>query len=378
MKTLALTRPMHDSLSVEALHKLEDEDAYPRVTLLDRTLGTEKPFTSEPLALPPPLRPMRRFIPDPLVKAWFAYQNRRSFDVILTWGETYAVAYALVLAITRSKDVPHVAFLGHLSYSRVRLFLRLCRSRIDHVITWTSVQRDYAVSVLSFPQEKVTFVPHWVDQRFFRPERHSTDRIASAGYEMRDYHTLVEAMRDLPIPCQIATDAIRVYSKGLKRDVVRLDPSAMPPNVTVGKLPYKGLRELYARSRFVVVPLLPSEIDNGINTILEAMAMGKAVICSRTVGQVDAVKDGAHGFLVPPQNAPALREKILWLWEHPGLAEAMGREGRKHVEERHTVEAFVAKVAEVVQSVIDGRKGQVGFAGSGRKASPIRVSPGRG
>jgi glycosyltransferase involved in cell wall biosynthesis len=357
---------MHGSLSIEALRNLEEDDAYPRVSLLDRTLGTERPPATSVVDLPRPIRPLIRFVPEVLMEAFTVFRMRHSYDAVLTWGETYAVVYALLLIFVRSRDVPHVAFLGHMSYSRVRVLLRFVRGRIDHVITWTSVQRDYAVTVLGFPPERVTFVPHWVDQRFFRPQGIPSDRIASAGYEMRDYRTLLAAMRGLSIPCHIATDSIRVYSKALQRREFHLDSSQLPATVTVGKLPYKDLRDLYARSHFVVVPLLPSEIDNGINTILEAMAMGKAVICSRTLGQVDAVKDGVHGLLVPPEDASALREKIVWLWEHPDIAEAMGREGRKLVEERHTVEAFVGRVAEVVRGVQGKMKSRARISGSGR------------
>jgi len=59
------------------------------------------------------------------------------------------------------------------------------------------------------------------------------------------------------------------------------------------------LRDLYARSRFVVAPLVPSESDNGVTVILEAMVMGKPVVCSRTRGQVDVVQDGVTGIYVP-------------------------------------------------------------------------------
>ena len=42
--------------------------------------------------------------------------------------------------------------------------------------------------------------------------------------------------------------------------------------MTIGYIP---------NSLFVVMPLLESDTDNGITVILEAMAMGKTVICSR-------------------------------------------------------------------------------------------------
>ena len=103
----------------------------------------------------------------------------------------------------------------------------------------------------------------------------------------------------------------------------------------MGKRSFAELRRLYARSRFVVVPLLPTDNDNGITSILEAMGMGRAVICTRTRGQVGVVIEGETGLMVPPGDARALREAIQYLWEHPDVAERMGRAGRQRVAPLH-------------------------------------------
>jgi glycosyltransferase involved in cell wall biosynthesis len=126
----------------------------------------------------------------------------------------------------------------------------------------------------------------------------------------------------------------------------------LPPNITVSLLSFAELKSLYNRSRFVVVPLEDTDTDNGITTIEEAMAMGKAVICSRTRGQVDLVRDGVTGLLVPPGNPQALRDAILFLWNNPEAANTMGRAGRKLIEAEHTIDAFVRSIENIVESVI--------------------------
>ena len=72
-----------------------------------------------------------------------------------------------------------------------------------------------------------------------------------------------------------------------------------------GRKTFAELRALYARSRFVVVPLLPSDIDNGITSILEAFAMGKAVICTETAGQIGVLEHGVNCLRVPPFDVEA-------------------------------------------------------------------------
>ena len=80
--------------------------------------------------------------------------------------------------------------------------------------------------------------------------------------------------------------------------------------------------------------------------------MGKAVICSRTKGQLDIIQDGRTGLFVPPSDPKALRDAIQYLWEHPDEAERMGKEGRKYVEENHTLDQFVCSLKRIVEQVI--------------------------
>src|SRR5262249_9707750 len=108
----------------------------------------------------------------------------------------------------------------------------------------------------------------------------------------------------------------------------------------------------YARSRFVVLPLFPGFRDHGITTLAEAMAMGKAVICTRTYGQIEFLDDGVNGMLVPPNDPEALRAAIQYLWEHPDLAMQMGTKGRERAEEIFALDRFVANVQQVAEDVV--------------------------
>ncbi|HEX6123398.1 MAG TPA: glycosyltransferase family 4 protein, partial [Ktedonobacterales bacterium] len=122
-------------------------------------------------------------------------------------------------------------------------------------------------------------------------------------------------------------------------------------NVIIGAASPSELRDVYARSRFVVVPLFPSLRDHGITSVFEAMAMGKAVICTQTDGLTGMVEDGVTGILVPPGNPDALRAAIQRLWEQPELAQRLGMAGRKHVEAYNRLDLFVAAVRQAVADV---------------------------
>lgn len=70
--------------------------------------------------------------------------------------------------------------------------------------------------------------------------------------------------------------------------------------------------------------------------VLEAMASGTPVVCSRLGGPPEVVRDGETGFLVTPGDVGELRDRLAELLGDPALAERMGRAARAWVLERFT------------------------------------------
>jgi glycosyltransferase involved in cell wall biosynthesis len=69
---------------------------------------------------------------------------------------------------------------------------------------------------------------------------------------------------------------------------------------------------------------------------LEAMASGTPVIASRVGGLVEIVQDGVTGFLVPPGDVEALRQRLNQVLGDPRLARSLGTNGRALVVDRFT------------------------------------------
>jgi len=70
--------------------------------------------------------------------------------------------------------------------------------------------------------------------------------------------------------------------------------------------------------------------------ILEAMACGCAVIGTDVGGIPEIIIDKETGFIVPPKDPMALREKIKYLIENPEKAKEMGKAGRMRAETMFT------------------------------------------
>ena len=75
--------------------------------------------------------------------------------------------------------------------------------------------------------------------------------------------------------------------------------------------------------------VLPTYYREGLpRTILEALAVGRAVITTDMPGCRDAVTDGENGFLVPPRDAASLADAMEKLARDRALVESMGAASR--------------------------------------------------
>ncbi len=72
------------------------------------------------------------------------------------------------------------------------------------------------------------------------------------------------------------------------------------------------------------VYVLPSYREGTPRTVLEAMAMGRAVITTDAPGCRETVIDGETGFLVPVMDSKAVADKMIEFIETPELVGAMG------------------------------------------------------
>ena len=77
------------------------------------------------------------------------------------------------------------------------------------------------------------------------------------------------------------------------------------------------------------VYVLPSYREGTPRTVLEAMAMGRAVITTDAPGCRETVVDGDNGYLVAVKSADELAQAMLRLIENPELIAAMGQRSRE-------------------------------------------------
>ena len=361
MKTLLVLPPERQHFRLTEQRQKEAADKCPQESLFEETLNADvidarylQSWRSRSLFT----RFFYKIIPLLFLQALIVYQQRRHYDVVISWDDRFALIYALLLRLTRSRS-RHVAILSWMPPPKKALTLRLVQKGIDRIVLWSQTQSDLLVEFCNIAPARIVVIPYWVDHNFWRPMNEAADSICSVGDSRRDYTTLIEAVRGLDIRCNIATrvklaEAANPDWGATGRSLAQV--SSLPANVGCQSASLTELRTMYARARFVVLPLLPTFRDSGITVVTEAMAMGKAIICSRIQGQIEFLEEGVTGIFVPPGDPQALREAIQYLWEHPDVAAQMGREGRRRAEEIFKLTQFVTNVRQIVDDVITGNR----------------------
>lgn len=291
-----------------------------------------------------------------------------AFDAIVASGEDVGIPLALNRWL-HGLDTPiYSLFHGHfLGTRKFRLLAPLLRQhRGLHFMTLSAALRDQLLAE-GFSPERCHAVGYAVDDAFFTPRPWGGARVvASAGASSRDYRTLVEASRGLDATFRIAAASLwPSHGPGV-------DAATLPPNVEARDYAmHTGLRDLYAESLFVAVPLQQVRYGSGYSVIAEAMAMGRAVIATRTHAPSDFVVDGRTGFLVEPGDVEGLRARLRLLLDDPDLALRLGAEARRRMETEFSLDRFCGRMEDVIRATaVTGRTAR-------RPSAPLPAPVGR-
>jgi glycosyltransferase involved in cell wall biosynthesis len=99
--------------------------------------------------------------------------------------------------------------------------------------------------------------------------------------------------------------------------------------------------------------VLPSVLEGLGTSTMDAMAMGKPVVATRTGGIPEVVQSGVTGFLVPPKDPAALADAILRLIRDAPLRRQMGLVGRRRAVERFGADVMVERTEQIYRRLLE-------------------------
>ncbi|MBS0638816.1 MAG: glycosyltransferase family 4 protein [Acetobacteraceae bacterium] len=168
--------------------------------------------------------------------------------------------------------------------------------------------------------------------------------VVTAGRSQRDYRTLAEAVAPLPCRLRIICDP--------PGPVAGLDASG---NVEIIRncFDWNYIKEL-ASALFVVIPLSSDDISAGQMVLLQARALGKAVIISRTRTTLEYAVDGEDALLVPLHDVDTLRAAIRRLLEDTPLRDRIALASLRRFEREHSTEAYMQALVRIISDHASG------------------------
>jgi glycosyltransferase involved in cell wall biosynthesis len=215
------------------------------------------------------------------------------------------------------------------------------RRNVARYMVLTEFQRQQLVQE-GFPVDRIDVIPNMVDST-------ETASDPTAGTYV-GYVGRISPEKDLPTlmkAAQMCAD-IPFKAAGSYHGAPDLVGQRSSNFGFLGHFPREQLATFYAESRIVV--LCSVWYEGFPTTILEAMAAGKPVVCSRIGGLPEIVEEGITGLLFRPGDARDLAERIRYLWERSDLCRKMGQVGREKVLREYSPQRFYERLMAVYEA----------------------------
>jgi len=221
---------------------------------------------------------------------------------------------------------------------------------LRHTITLSGRTARTLVN-LGLGKEQVTPISSGVDIDTFYPSQNSVDdsNILYFGppSTFRGIDTLYSAFKI--IKKNIPDSKLIFLSRDLseKSNWYKKFGSMDNTKVVCGILPQEDLINYLREASVIVLPFKFWPQVSCPLTILEGMALGKAIVTTPIGSINEIVRDGETGILVPAGKADKLSEAIIRLLNDPSEREKIGKNARMYVESFHNWDYIVDKTLKV-------------------------------
>ncbi len=247
--------------------------------------------------------------------------------------------------------------------SAMRLLVRrLMVWMADAYITNSHAGRDYLVEVLKAQTEKVFVQPYEIPDERTLPSNSQDDALAGSLQQRPIFIFVGQVVprKGLPLLLQAcATLQARGYEKytlqvvgdGWQQQELAdfCQEHHLGDRVQwVGRVAYDQIGTYFHNADVFVFPTL--EDTWGVVT-LEAMLMGKPILCSSGAGTSELVIDGENGYVFSPDDPDRLADLMEKFLDDPDLIAAMGRRSQQ-IMSQYTPKAAAQCLADVTKLVM--------------------------
>jgi|MTBAKMStandDraft_1061839.scaffolds.fasta_scaffold08820_4 glycosyltransferase involved in cell wall biosynthesis len=274
---------------------------------------------------------------------------RKKYDFVFTFEcslTSFIIAFwQTVLLIKKPKHVILQFIMREKTQnikSRIKYaIMKFIFSSVYKIICSSKNEVNYYVDTFQWRRDKAFFIPMHTDPNLLSLQTSEKNNyVFAAGRTFRDYETFVKSISNTTY------QAIIVSGK----ETLKL-PDKIKNIRLLSDIPLKYFNELLANSKIVVIPLHDLNISTGQMVVLQSMAMGKAIIATRTTGTVDYIENYKTGILVEPYNPDDLKHAIELLINDSELRLRLGAAAKQAVRKRHLPHHYRENICNFLQKI---------------------------
>jgi glycosyltransferase involved in cell wall biosynthesis len=245
--------------------------------------------------------------------------------------------------------------------SRIKLFARRAMARWSNAfVTNSRIGKNYLTKVLHAEGSRVFARPfevpcidalsvkHWREVPPLPSLQHPVLIVIARLVHAKGLHLLFQACSTLQKRGLEAYSLVVVGDGPQRRSLEEL---AVELGLKLrihwtGWVEYAQLGEFLEQADVLVLPTLE---DTWGMVVLEGMAVGKAILCSKWAGAAEMVVHGDNGYVFDPYQPESLAEFMKKFCDDPKLAPSMGARSKKLIESHTPSRAaqFLARVVEI-------------------------------
>ncbi|WP_315704435.1 MULTISPECIES: glycosyltransferase family 4 protein [unclassified Bradyrhizobium] len=289
-------------------------------------------------------------------------------DLLRLWGRRRP----LIWHARRNNEMIVGVLLRALGWPLKLVFTSAAQRHHTWITRWLIRQMDAIIATsdisASYLKREATVITHGVDTDVYAPPTDRAAAFAESGLPgayaigcfgrvraQKGSDVFVEAMcRLLPhypdfsaVLVGAVTPEQMPFANELKKKIVAAGLNERI--VITGELEIAEVQRWYQR---LTIYAFTSRNEGFGLTLIEAMAVGAALVASRAGAAEIVVEDGVTGVLVPPGDVDALVAALEPLMRDPAAAQAMGERARARVVARFSLEAEADKIAAVYRTLV--------------------------
>lgn len=247
-------------------------------------------------------------------------------------------------------------------------FRRLMRLFIHRYIAVSRDLQQWLIDSVKVREERISQIYNGVDQERFKPGQARSMALLPEHWQtqsdllvvgtvgrltpVKDQQLLLRAVAKMRVDYPSLAPRVKLILVGdgpLRAELTQLVDELGLANVAWLAGDREDVPELLSTLDIFVLPSLAEGISN---TVLEAMASGLPVIATASGGNVELVKEGVNGRLVPVGEVDALCQALATLLENDELRQRLGENAREGVRERFQWDQAVASYLGVYDELL--------------------------